>query len=90
MLGSFGHPTSNNGQQCPTMLAFVGINVGIVWPGLYIHRVFHNSVILGPDYMEADWPVRLMLYVKNCLGRRAHKAECANTILAWHVSQKEF
>ena len=35
MLGSFGHPTSNNAQQCPTMLAFVGINVGIVWPGLY-------------------------------------------------------
>ena len=34
MLGSFGHPTSNNAQQCPTMLAFVGINVGIVWPGL--------------------------------------------------------
>ena len=34
MLGSFGHPTSNNVQQCPTMLAFVGINVGIVWPGL--------------------------------------------------------
>ena len=21
-------------QQCPTMLALVGINVGIVWPGL--------------------------------------------------------
>ena len=31
MVGSFGHPTSNNGQQCPTMLAFVGINVGIVF-----------------------------------------------------------
>ena len=29
-------------QQCPTMLAFVGINVGIVWPGLNEKRDKEN------------------------------------------------
>ena len=46
MLGSFGHPTSNNVQQCPIMLAFVGINVGIVWPGLNINTFGHDTCVL--------------------------------------------
>ena len=47
--------------------------------------------LLGPDYMEAGYPGRragsfaeirimLILYAKNCLGKRAHKAECAYVI----------
>ena len=51
--------------------------------------------------MEAGWPgswagsfseigIRLILYDKNCLGKRVHKAECAYVIPTWHVTQKEF
>ena len=51
--------------------------------------------------MEAGWPgrragsfaeigIRLILYVKSCLGKRAHKAECAYVVPAWQVTQKEF
>ena len=32
----------------------------------------------------------LILYAKNCLGKPAHKPECAYEIPAWHVTQKEF
>ena len=31
--------------------------------------------------------IRLILYAKNCLGKRAHKPECAYIIPVWHVSQ---
>ena len=34
--------------------------------------------------------IRLILYATNCLGKRAHKAECAYVIPAWHVTVKEF
>ena len=50
--------------------------------------------------MEAGWPgrqavsfaeirIRLILYAKNYLGKRAHNPECAYVIPAWHVTQKE-
>ena len=38
----------------------------------------------------AEIGIRLILYAKNCLGKRAHKAECTDVIPAWHVTQKEF
>ena len=38
----------------------------------------------------AEIRIRLILYAKNCLGKRAHKPECACVIPAWHVAQKEF
>ena len=38
----------------------------------------------------AEIGIRLILYAKNCLGKRAHKAECVYVIPAWHVTQKEF
>ena len=38
----------------------------------------------------AEIRVRLVLYAKNCLGKRAHKTECAYVIPAWHVTPKEF
>ena len=47
------------------------------WPGSW----GHSFAEIG------DW---LMLYAKNCLGKQAHKAECAYVIPAWHVTQKEF
>ena len=58
-------------------------------------------IILGPDYMEAGFPsrqagsfaeirIRLILYAKNSLGKRAHKPECAYVIPAWYVTQKKF
>ena len=34
--------------------------------------------------------IRLILYANNCLGKRAHKPECAYLIPVWHVTQKEF
>ena len=48
--------------------------------------------------MEASWPgrragsfaeivVRFILSAENCLGKQAHKAECAYVILTWHVTQ---
>ena len=56
--------------------------------------------VLGPDYMEAGRPgrqagsfaeirIRLILYSKNCLGKRAHKPECAYVISTWQVTRKE-
>ena len=52
---------------------------------------YHSSYFFGPDYMEAGYPGRragsfaeilrmLILYAKNCLGKRAHKVECAYVI----------
>ena len=38
----------------------------------------------------AEIRIRLILYARNCLGKRAHKTECAYVIPAWHVTQKEF
>ena len=38
----------------------------------------------------AEIRIMLILYAKNCLGKRAHKPECAYVIPAWHVTQKEF
>ena len=38
----------------------------------------------------AEIRIRLILYAKNCLGKRAHKPECAYVIPAWHVTPKEF
>ena len=38
----------------------------------------------------AELRIRLILYAKNCLGKRAHKPECASVIPAWHVTQKKF
>ena len=51
--------------------------------------------------MEAGWPGRwagsfaeignrLILYAKNCLGKRARKAGCSYVIPASHVTQNEF
>ena len=50
--------------------------------------------------MEAGWPgsqagsfakigIRLELYAKNCLCKRAYKAECSFIIPSWHVTQEE-
>ena len=38
----------------------------------------------------AEIGVGLILYAKNCLGKRGHRAERAYIILAWNVTQKEF
>ena len=54
-------------------------------------RMIITIDMLGPDYMEAGCPgrpagsfaevgIRLILYAKNCLGKRAHKVECAYVI----------
>ena len=59
MLGSFGHPTFNNVQQCPTMLAFVGINVGIVWPGLYLCKRMQFCRVNGVSSELNDLPFSL-------------------------------
>ena len=33
--------------------------------------------------------IRLILYAKKCLSKRALTTECTYVILAWHVTQKE-
>ena len=38
----------------------------------------------------AEIRIRLILYAKNCLGKRAHKPGCACIIPAWYVAPKEF
>ena len=38
----------------------------------------------------AEVGIRLIIYPKNCLGKRALKAECSYVVPAWHVTQKEF
>ena len=38
----------------------------------------------------AETRIRLILYAKNCLGKRAHKPDCAYVIPAWHVTLTEF
>ena len=36
----------------------------------------------------AEIGIRLILYAKNCLGKRVHKVECAYVIPAWLVTEK--
>ena len=38
----------------------------------------------------AEIRIMLILYAKNCLGKRAHKPECAYVIPASHVAPKVF
>ena len=38
----------------------------------------------------AEIGIRLIVYAKNCLGKRAHKTECAYVIPARHMTEKEF
>ena len=51
--------------------------------------------------MQADWSgrragsfaemgIRLVLFAKKCLGKRAYKVECTYVMPTWHVTQKEF
>ena len=47
MLGTnVGFVWAPHVQQCPTMLAFVGINVGIVWPGL---KAAEKLIVIAKD-----------------------------------------
>ena len=38
----------------------------------------------------AEIRIRLIMYAKNCLGKRANKAEHAYIIPAWHATKKKF
>ena len=64
-------------------------------------RTSFNNELLGPDYLEAGYAsrqvgsfaeirIKLILYAKNCLVKRAHTAESTYVILEWQVPQNDF